>query len=130
MTHPFDLCRNATPATPAPKTNTNRRVKRQSSRHSVNIFDAVNQAALPMMESLCARWLPDGKPQAREWIARNPTRSDKRAGSFKINLDTGKWADFATDARGGDAISLRAYLEGMSQIEAARILADELGVDT
>jgi len=47
-----------------------------------------------------------------------------------LRADTGKWADFATDARGGDAISLRAYLEGMSQIEAARILADELGVDT
>lgn len=127
--HPFDFCRRATTPTRPPKANTNRDPKRPSPQQSVNIFDAVNRTALPMLESLCARWLPDGKRQVNEWVALNPTRADNRAGSFKVNIRTGHWADFATDARGGDAISLRAYLEGMSQIEAARLLADELEVN-
>ena len=44
--------------------------------------------------------------------------------SFKVNLQTGQWADFTlADARGGDPISLAAYLSGASQAEAARALA-------
>jgi hypothetical protein len=45
-----------------------------------------------------------------------------------VNLVTGRWADFAVDARGGDPISLAAYLWGLSQSEAARRLALMLGV--
>jgi hypothetical protein len=45
---------------------------------------------------LLAQWLPDGKREGREWVARNPTRPDTHLGSFKTNLDTGIWCDFAT----------------------------------
>jgi hypothetical protein len=55
-------------------------------------------------------------------------RDDRHLGSFKINLTTGQWADFATGDRGGDIIGLAAYLRGIRQIEAARQLADLLGV--
>jgi hypothetical protein len=48
----------------------------------------------------------------------------------KINLRTGRWADFATDDRGGDPVSLVAFLEDVSQPEAARRLARMLGLDT
>ena len=65
---------------------------------------------------------------AREWVARNPTRADRHAGSFSVNLVTGRWADFATGDRGRDPISLRAYLDGSSQLAAARRLAEELGL--
>ena len=44
----------------------------------------------------------------------NPTRPDRRAGSFKVNLRTGRWADFATGDKGGDAVSLAAYLSGFA----------------
>jgi hypothetical protein len=44
-------------------------------------------------------------------------------------MTNGKWADFATDDRGGDVISLAAYLAGTGQTEAARNLAEMLGVD-
>jgi hypothetical protein len=64
----------------------------------------------------------------REYTARNPRRPDRNAGSFRINLNTGRWADFAIGDGGGDVISLAAYLFGVSQIEAARRLADLLGV--
>jgi hypothetical protein len=59
-------------------------------------------------------------------VALNPLREDSRPGSFKVNLRTGRWADFATGDKGGDAISLLAYLRRLPQAEAARLLAREL----
>lgn len=91
-------------------------------------FDAINRAALARMPDLCARWLPDGTRRGHEWVARNPRRADRHAGSFSINLNTGRWADFAAGVRGGDPVSLAAYLGGIGQCEAARGLADMLGV--
>lgn len=90
--------------------------------------DTVNRAARTSLPALVARWLPDGRRIGREYVARNPTRHDRRLGSFKINLVTGRWADFATGDKGGDPISLAAYLFGLSQSEAARRLANMLGV--
>lgn len=45
-----------------------------------------------------------------------------------MNLATGRWADFATGDRGGDPVSLVAFLFDLSQGEAARRLAAMLGV--
>lgn len=91
-------------------------------------FDAVNRAALAALPALVQRWLPDGRTEGPEYVARNPRRSDRRPGSFKVNLRSGRWADFATGDKGGDVVSLAAYLGGLSQIEAARSLAEMLGV--
>lgn len=91
-------------------------------------FAAVNAVCLARLESLVATWLPDGRRQGREWVALNPTRADRHAGSFRINLDNGRWADFATPERGGDPISLYAYLNGLSQGRAARELQQQFGV--
>jgi hypothetical protein len=91
-------------------------------------FGAVSAAALGCSELILRRWLPAGKREGREWVARNPRRSDRRAGSFKVNLATGRWSDFATGDAGGDLISLAAYLFSISQGEAARRLADALGM--
>jgi hypothetical protein len=93
-------------------------------------FDAVNKAARPRLLAVLRRMLPEGAPQGAEFVARNPLRTDRRPGSFKINLRTGRWADFATDAKGGDVISLVAYLHQLPQSEAARRLAHLLGLDT
>jgi hypothetical protein len=92
-------------------------------------FTAINAVALRALPVILPRWLPDGKRQGREFIARNPTRTDRTAGSFSINLVTGKWSDFATNDSGGDPVSLAAYLFGLSQVDAARRLADMLGID-
>lgn len=92
-------------------------------------FPTINRAALAMLPALLERWLPDGKKQGHEWVARNPKRGDRQPGSFSVNLNTGRWADFAqADARGGDVISLAAYLAGISQYEAAQELAKMLGL--
>jgi hypothetical protein len=93
-------------------------------------FRSINQAAVPALPAILARLLPGGKIGGGEYVVRNPTRADHRPGSFKINVRTGHWADFATGDRGGDPISLVAYTEGMSQGEAARMLARMLGLET
>lgn len=91
-------------------------------------FAAVNALCLSRFDSLLATWLPDGRLWGREWVALNPTRADRRSGSFRINVDTGRWADFATNDRGGDPVSLFAYLNNLSQSLAARELKAQLGV--
>ncbi|MGD9511244.1 MAG: hypothetical protein AB7O95_26515 [Geminicoccaceae bacterium] len=88
----------------------------------------MNAAALPALPALLDRWLPEGRWQGREYVVRNPRRQDRRPGSFKINLATGRWSDFATGDKGGDPISLAAYLFGLTQPEAARRLAEMLRV--
>ena len=94
-------------------------------------FATINAAALRSLPELSALWLPGGFRRGNEWIAKNPTREDRRPGSFSINLVTGRWADFAlSDARGGDPISLAAYLAGLSQTEAAGKLAEMLRVES
>jgi hypothetical protein len=91
-------------------------------------FAAINAAALRVLPALLQRWAPDGQVRGREWVARNPSRPDTNPGSFSINLHTGRWADFATSDKGGDVISLCAYLHGLSQVDAAKRLADMLRV--
>jgi DNA primase len=98
-------------------------------RNSVIDFAAIAAAVRPSLPALVGRWLPDGRREGNEWVARNPTRSDRRPGSFKVNLRTGRWADFASGDKGGDAISLAAHLHGLSQLEAARKLAGMLGIE-
>jgi hypothetical protein len=91
-------------------------------------FAAINAAALRHLPVLLTRWLPDGRAEGQEWTARNPRRADRHLGSFKINLRTGRWSDFATGDCGGDPVSLSAYLFGLRQAEAARRLANMLGL--
>lgn len=85
-------------------------------------------AALSAADNLLADWLPDGTRKGKEYWPTNPVRGDRKPGSFSINLHTGKWNDFASGDKGGDLVSLLAYLRGCSQIEAARILAGQLGL--
>ena len=92
-------------------------------------FRRIAEIALCDAECIVRQWLPDGTRQGAEWMARNPKRNDRRLGSFKINLLNGAWADFATDVRGGDLISLAAYLGTLDQAEAARRVACMLGIN-
>jgi len=92
-------------------------------------FKRIADAALRHTDTLVRRWLSDGKREGPEWVALNPTRSDGRRGSFKVNIATGRWSDFATGDRGGDLIALAAYLHRLNQAEAAKRVADMLGID-
>jgi hypothetical protein len=90
-------------------------------------FEAINAAALPALPAILNRLAPGGSVRGAEWEGRNPRRADRKPGSFKVNIRTGRWADFSTGDAGGDPISLVAYLAGLGQAEAARRLAEMLG---
>lgn len=92
-------------------------------------FAAVNAAALPHLESLCARWLPGGRRIGPEW--RCGSLGGEAGGSLGVRLGgarSGAWQDFATGEKGGDPVSLAAAIFHIPQIEAARRLAAMLGI--
>lgn len=91
-------------------------------------FGRINRAALAQAAALVPAFLPEGRREGQEWVARNPHRRDKRLGSFKVNLASGRWADFATGDAGGDLVALAAFVSGLPQREAAIRLAGSLGV--
>lgn len=93
-------------------------------------FNAVSQAALGSLDLVLTRILPGGYRDGHEYVSLNPTRGDGSPGSFKVNLQTGVWCDFATGDKGGDAIDLLAYVESKSKLEAARELGEMLNVST
>ena len=64
------------------------------------------------------RLLPGGKFQNDEYVVKNPTRLDNKAGSFSINGTSGKWSDFATGDAGNDIIGLTSYVKGISPLDA------------
>jgi uncharacterized protein (DUF927 family) len=92
-------------------------------------FKYTASEALKGIERVLAYYLPGGKIKGNEYSPLNPTRSDKKAGSFVINTETGLWCDFATDDRGGDIVSLIAYIKSISQGDAAKELNDFLGLE-
>ncbi len=89
-------------------------------------FAAINAAALPHLETLCQRWLPGGKRIGLEWTC--GSLRGETGTSCKVNLRTGRWADFATGDKGGDMISLVAWRFDIPQLEAARRLSDLLSI--
>lgn len=92
-------------------------------------FPSIASATARSADMIVRRWLPDGKRAGAEWVCRNPRRADRRLGSFKVNLRTGRWSDFATTDGGSDLISLAAYLFNLTQADAALRVADMLGID-
>ena len=95
-------------------------------------FLKIKDAATPHHLAICCRILPNGKKDGGEYVALNPLRNDNQLGSFRINLETGRWADFACsedeNAKGGDIISLISYLYEINQFEAAHVIARMIGV--
>jgi putative DNA primase/helicase len=88
----------------------------------------VATAALNSIDSVLSHWCAGGKREGHEYVALNPNRADSSSGSFKVNLTTGAWADFAIDKKGGDLVALVAYLENLSQLEGAKRLGMFLGI--
>jgi len=91
-------------------------------------FERVNRSALANAVAVVRGLLPEGRLVGHEYVARNPLRPDRRLGSFKVNVSTGRWADFATGDGGGDLVSLAAFVSGLPQREAAIRLAESMGV--
>lgn len=94
-------------------------------------FKQIASAALSQIEAICSHWLPNGKRSGSEWESGD--RSGSEGKSLKVHLSgtkAGCWSDFAAGDRGGDLISLVAYAESCSQLDAARRLSGWLGIST
>lgn len=90
-------------------------------------FKAIAEAALGRAEVLVSQWLPNGRKEGHEW--RCGDLSGNFGSSLAVNLVDGVWADFASDAKGGDLISLYAAIyTGNDQARAAKELGEQLGV--
>lgn len=90
-------------------------------------FEAINQQALSCWESLLRLWYVDGRLMGREFkigsLAGEPGQS------LSINVDSGKWADFAQNIGGNDPISFVAAKMRCGQYEAAVELNRHLKAD-
>ncbi len=95
----------------------------------INSIRQVAACALNHSAMLVPEWLPDGKRHKNDWIAKNPVRGDRHAGSFSVSLVLGRWHDFADNtAKGGDLVGLYAYLKGCPQLQAAQAIDSRLGL--
>ena len=81
--------------------------------------DDIRALLLGQIDRLAAELAPDGRRSGGYWIARNPTRADRNAGSFWVHL-TGKpgaWADAATGDK-GDVFMLVQYCKALPDFKA------------
>ena len=94
-------------------------------------FKAIAARALEQIEAVCLHWLPAGKKAGPEWEIGD--RHGNAGKSLKVHLTgskAGMWSDFSTDDKGGNLVSLVAFVDGCPQLDAARKLAEFLGIAT
>ena len=90
-------------------------------------FEKINNAVLASYPGILSEWLPGGKVLAREYVCGSVNGGPGK--SMSVNIDTGRWADFAvSEHSGSDPISLYACIHGVGQGEAARELESKHGL--
>lgn len=88
-------------------------------------FREIHEAAVPHVEALCRRWLPDGKKTGCWWLVSAPWRRDVTP-SLIVSLTTGRWSDRSTGDH-GDILDLYGRLHGGTPVECARAVARVVG---
>lgn len=83
-------------------------------------FAALAARLLQQSRSLLPMWFPAGRLRGSEFCVGDLAGAEGE--SLKINVDSGKWADFSAGQQGGDLISLYAAMHGMGQAEAVKAL--------
>lgn len=87
-----------------------------------NNFIIINNYLLSNISYFLAQWLPSGRKIGNEYKC--GSLQGEPGKSLCINMQTGKWSDFATGESGGDLISLYAGIYSLSQGDALKKLAD------
>ena len=82
-----------------------------------NVLNSYRKELLPIL-------LPRGKIEGHEYTALNPRRYDTNLGSFRINIRSLIWCDFATGDKGKGFISLYCYIKNVKPLKAAKALAN------
>lgn len=89
-------------------------------------FEKLASTLLSRIREVLPSWLPGGRMVGNEYTC--GSLRGEPGDSCKVNVNTGKWADFAAGHQGGDLTSLYAAIEGIDQGEAARRLAEQFTV--
>jgi putative DNA primase/helicase len=90
-------------------------------------FNDLAEALLSRINTLVPAWLPGGRQQGHEYVCGSLQGGSGR--SCSVNLTTGQWADFASDEKGGDLISLYAAMHGLTMGKAALQVARDEGLE-
>lgn len=88
-------------------------------------FERVNRAALARSRELIPALLPGGVTSGHQYVIAR--LSDQRVVS--IFLDRGNWTDWEIVAHGDDAVRLIAHSFGISQRDAAQLIARWLDIE-
>jgi putative DNA primase/helicase len=89
------------------------------------------EALLDHIDTLVPDWLRGGTRRGHEWVCGSLT--GEPGGSFSVCLSgakAGQWADFNTDDKGGDLVSLYAAIHNINNAEAAVRLAREMHLES
>jgi DNA primase len=70
------------------------------------------------------------QPNRTGWVDGGlcPFHPDRRAGSFKVNIENGAYRCFSCDARGGDVLAFSMQRDGINFQETLEKLAGEWGL--
>jgi hypothetical protein len=90
-------------------------------------FTELAEALLSRIDQLVPAWLPGGVVRGHEYVC--GSLSGGTGNSTSVNLTNGRWADFASDEKGNDLISLYAAINGLSMGKAAVQVAREEGLE-
>jgi hypothetical protein len=90
-------------------------------------FNELAEALLSRIDTLVPAWLPGGVTRGHEYVC--GSLHGGSGTSCSINLTTGQWADFASDEKGGDLISLYASMHGLTMGKAALQVARDEGLE-
>ena len=91
-----------------------------SQGHDQSLLDA---KLLHQAEQLLAQWCGEVKRIGNEICMKNPLRNDAHIGSFKFNIQTGAWSDFAMENCSGYGLStLYATITRTPLVEAIKVL--------
>lgn len=93
-------------------------------------FSEINSTALAVLPAVLTRLFPAGVIVRGEFCIGSLHGEPGRSLSIRLTgSKAGLWKDFAAGCGGSDPVSLVAAKEGVSQGQAARLLASLLGIE-
>lgn len=91
-------------------------------------FRDLAAALLPMADDLVPDWLRGGVQRGHEWVC--GSLAGGKGTSCSVNLVTGEWADFSSEEKGIDLLSLYKAIHGLTMAQACVELARNLGLES
>lgn len=88
-------------------------------------FQLIKQQYKQNPIAILKRLVGDGKIEGGDYVALNPKRNDHKLGSFRIDIASGRFHDFATGDSGGSIIDLAAFVYGSDLGVAAQKLEQQ-----